>query len=60
MELDVDSINLLIDTHNNDYDVFRFTIILRLSFILIKSHVHFVYKILRVSGGKMCTTGTLR
>jgi hypothetical protein len=43
MELDVDGINQLIDTLNNDNGILRFTIILSLCFMLIKGYVYVVY-----------------
>jgi hypothetical protein len=39
MKLDVDGINTL----NKDNDVLRFTIILRLSFLLINGYIDLVY-----------------
>jgi hypothetical protein len=43
MELDVDGINQMSDTFNNDNDDFWFTILLRLCFTFIKGNARFVH-----------------
>jgi hypothetical protein len=44
-EIYIGGINHLIDTLNNDNDIMRFTIILKLCFMLIKGYGKFIYYI---------------
>jgi hypothetical protein len=57
--LDVDGINQLIDTLENDSNVLRFTIILRLCLMLVKAYVYSILLLHRVGGGKMCVSQSI-